>query len=87
MREGFRHPIGAPHVVGEGSQGGGKGIVDRTASDNQMTNPHQAFLFGWHLQGVIDLHRDHRSEVNTPPLTPPHRGEGIIIWDLFFCVI
>ena len=27
MREGLRHPIGAPHVVGEGSQGGGKGIV------------------------------------------------------------
>ena len=63
MRERLCHAVCAPYRTRQTTQLFSKGIVDRTATDDKVLDAAQSLPLLWHLQGIIDLHRHHRHEV------------------------
>ena len=66
MRERFGHSIGTPdgNISGKSLQFLFESLIYGPATDNKMTDAAESSPLFRNLQGVINLHRDHRSEGN-----------------------
>ena len=55
MAEGFRHAVGAPHLMGKVLQRCSQRFIDGSTANDELTDLSQPFPFLWHLQRVVDL--------------------------------
>ena len=66
MRERFGHSVGTPdgNIAGKSLQFLFESLIYGSATDNKMPDAAETSPLFRNLQGIINLHRDHRSEGN-----------------------